>query len=149
MVGLDWAKPMMQFSLHVTCSCIPMHTFLLFNILWYIWTSWDFFYCIFLPLSLSSVYISASMAPKRKFAPSRNPFCSGESSSFDPTSSFIWFRDKDAQKNFSENFSRRGIHSERWVILSNFSDTDLPTIIHSWGWKSLCDISVTCPSVLI
>ena len=35
------------------------------------------------------------------------------------------------------------------VILSNFFNTDLPTIIHSRGWESLCDISVTCPSVII
>ena len=38
---------------------------------------------------------------------------------------------------------------ERQVILSDFSDTDLPTVIHSWGWELLCDVLVTCPSVLI
>ena len=27
LLGLDWAEPMMQFLLHVTCSCIPMHTY--------------------------------------------------------------------------------------------------------------------------
>ena len=43
---------MIIFLLHVTCSCIPIHTFFLFNIFWYIWTAWDFFYCFFLPLSL-------------------------------------------------------------------------------------------------
>ena len=32
LVGLDWAEPIMQFPLHVTCSCIPMHTYFLFNI---------------------------------------------------------------------------------------------------------------------
>ena len=35
------------------------------------------------------------------------------------------------------------------VILSDFSDTDLPTVVHSKGSGSLCDISVTCPSVII
>ena len=25
LVGLDWAEPMMLFTLHVTCSCIFMH----------------------------------------------------------------------------------------------------------------------------
>ena len=30
LVGLDWAEPMKQLHLHVTCSCIPMHTFFLF-----------------------------------------------------------------------------------------------------------------------
>ena len=44
---------------------------------------------------------------------------------------------------------RRGIHSERQVILSDFSDTDLPIVIHSRGWRSLCDIPITCPSVII
>ena len=31
----------------------------------------------------------------------------------------------------------------------NFADTDLPTVIHSRGWESLCDVPVTCPSMLI
>ena len=35
------------------------------------------------------------------------------------------------------------------VILSDFSDTNLPTVIHNRGWESLCDISVTCPLVII
>ena len=35
------------------------------------------------------------------------------------------------------------------VILSDFSNIDLPTVIHSKGWESLCDIPITCPSVLI
>ena len=95
------------------------------------------------------VYVSVSMAPKRKFTLSRNPLHSEASSSFDPTPSFIWFHDKDARKDFSENFSRRDVHSERQVILSDFSDTDLPIVIHNWGWESLCDVLVTCPSMLI
>ena len=93
--------------------------------------------------------IVMSMAPKRKSTPARNPFRFGVSSSSDPTLSHIWFRDDDAFKAFSENFSRRGIHSERHVVLSDFADTDLPSIIQSRGWESLCDILVTCPLVLI
>ena len=50
---------------------------------------------------------------------------------------------------FFENFCRRGIHLECHVILSDFSDTNLPTVIHSMGWESLYDILVTCPSVII
>ena len=38
---------------------------------------------------------------------------------------------------------------ERQVILLDFTDTDLPSIIHSRGWESLCDVPVTCPLVLI
>ena len=74
-----------------------------------------------------------SMAPKRKFVPSRNPPHSGASSSFDPTPSHIWFRDEDARKAFLENFSRQGIHSKRRVILADFANTDLPDVIHSRG----------------
>ena len=89
------------------------------------------------------------MAPKRKSTPARNPLHSGASSSSDPSPSTVRFCDDDAFKAFSENFSRRGIHSERQVVLSDFADTDLPSIIHSKGWESSCDVSVTCPLVLI
>ena len=58
LVGLDWAEPMMQFPLHVTCSCIPMHTYSLFNIFWYM-LFWDFSNCLFLP-PYSLVYVNAS-----------------------------------------------------------------------------------------
>ena len=89
------------------------------------------------------------MAPKHKSTPARNPFRSGASSSSDPSPSNIRFHDDDAFKAFSENFSRRGIHSECQVVLSDFADTDIPSVIHSRGWESLCDIPVTCPLVLI
>ena len=55
----------------------------------------------------------------------------------------------DAHKAFSENFSRRGVHSERQVILADFADIDLPTVIYSREWESLCDVPFTCPLVLI
>ena len=89
------------------------------------------------------------MALKRKSASSRNPLHSGASSSSDPTPSSIKFHDKDAQKHLSKKFSRRGVHSECQVILADFIDTDLPDVIHSRGWEKLCDVSVTCPSMLI
>ena len=90
-----------------------------------------------------------SIAPKRKSTPARNPLRSGASSSTDPSPSTVRFSDDDAFKAFSENFSRRGIHSECQVILSDFADIDLPSVIHSKGWESLCDVPVTCPLVLI
>ena len=90
-----------------------------------------------------------SIAPKRKSTPARNPLRSRLSSSSDPTLPHIRFRDDDAFKAFLENFSRRGIHSERQVILSDFANTDLPSVIHSRGWESLCDVPVTCPLVFI
>ena len=33
--------------------------------------------------------------------------------------------------------------------MADFADTDLPIIIHSRGWESLCDVPFTCPSMLI
>ena len=107
------------------------------------------FLILSLSLPLFSFMLVVSMAPKRKSAPSRNPLRFEASTSFDPTPSHIWFCDEDASKAFSENFSRRGIHSERRVILVDFVDTDLPNVIHSRGWESLCDVPITCPSVLI
>ena len=89
------------------------------------------------------------MAPKRKSTPARNPLRSGASSSADPSPSNVQFCDDDAFKAFSKNFSRQSIHSECQFILANFADTDLPTIIHSREWESLCDVSITCPLVLI
>ena len=61
----------------------------------------------------------------------------------------LWFHDDDAHKAFSENFSRRGVHSKRQVILVDFADTNLPTVIHSREWESLCDVLVTCPLMLM
>ena len=90
-----------------------------------------------------------SMALKHKSTPARNPLRSDASSSFNPSPSTVRFRDDDAFKAFSENFSRQGIHSERQVILSDFADTDLPSVIHSRGWESLRDVPVTCLLVLI
>ena len=33
--------------------------------------------------------------------------------------------------------------------MTDFVDTDLPSVIHSRGWESLCDVPITCPLVLI
>ena len=89
------------------------------------------------------------MAPKRKSTPIWNPLRLGASSSSDSAPISLQFRDDDAHKAFSENFSRRGIHSERQVILADFADTNFPDVIHSWGWESLCNISFNCPLMLI
>ena len=89
------------------------------------------------------------MAPKCKSTPAQNPLHSGASSSTDPSPSIVRFCDDDAFKAFLKNFSRRGIHSKCQVILSDFADTDLPSVIHSRGWESLCDVPVTYPLVII
>ena len=127
----------------------PMHTYLLFNIFDIIDVAWDFFYCSFLSLPLFLFTLVVSMAPKRKSTLARNPLHSSTSSSSDPSPSNVQFHDDDAFKAFLENFSRRGIHLERQVILSDFADIDLPSVIHNRRWESLCDIPVTCPLVLI
>ena len=41
--------------------------------------------------------------------------------------------DEKAKSDFSENFSWRDIHSERQIILLDFSDTDLPIVIYNRG----------------
>ena len=126
-------------------SCIRS---LLFNILVIFELFWSFSDCLFL-LPLYSVYISYVYGPKRKSTPAQNLLRFGASSSSNSTPLSLWFHDDDAHKAFSENVSRHGIHSERQFILPDFVDTDLPTIIHSQGWESLCDVTVTCPLVLI
>ena len=101
----------------------------------------------FLPLFLFTLVMS--MAPKRKSTPARNPLHSDAFSSSDPSPSNVRVHDDDAFKAFSENFFRRGIHSECQVVLSDFADIDFPSVIHSRGWESLCDVPVTCPLVFI
>ena len=117
-------------ALHLICIITMFHTYVLYILykFLYIDCSGAFLYVSF---SLSLVYISCIMAPKRKSTPSQNPLCFGASTSFDPTPSHIQFRDENAKSDFFENFSRRGVHSERQVILSDFSDIDLPTIIYN------------------
>ena len=128
---------------------LPMHTYLIFNIFDIIDIAWDFSNCssLFLPLILFTLVVS--MAPKRKSTPARNLLRSSASSFSDPSPSNVRFRDDDNFKAFSENFSRRGIHSEHQVILSDFANTNFPSVIHSRGCESLCDVPVTCPLMLI
>ena len=103
----------------------------------------------FLSFPLFLFTLVVSMAPKRKSTPAWNFLHSGASSSSDLTPSNIRFCDKDAHKAFLENFSRRSVHSERQVILADFVDIDLPTVIHNREWESLCGVPVTCHLVLI
>ena len=157
LLGLDWAEPMMLFTLHIICSCIFMHTyqFCIYHlilkclVLFSVCVCLCVCVCVCMSLSLSLLLaLVCSMAPKHKSTPSQNLLCSG-ASSFDPTSSHVRFRDEKAKSNFSENFARHGIHSKRQVVLLNFFDTNLPTINYNRGWESLCGISITCHSVII
>ena len=110
LVGLDWVEPMMQFLLHVTCSCI-FHAYVLYFSIYLLYLNCVgafFIVSFFLPLFLFTLVVS--MAPKRKSTPSWNPLRFGTSStSSDLTPSHLRFHDDDAHKAFSEYFSRRGI----------------------------------------
>ena len=135
LVGLDWAEPMMHLYLHVTCSCIFMHMYLQVSIFFILYLVGSFL-IVSLSLSLFVSYISCIMVPKRKSIPSWNLLHSGASFSSSPSNPILFhiqFHDEKAKSDFSENFSRRGIHSECQVILSDFFDIDLPTIIHNRG----------------
>ena len=131
-LGLDWPEPMMLFMLHIICSCIFLHTYFQFFIFLYF-----YFFSAFLRVFLSPSLLLAlvcSMAPRCKSIMSQNPLHSGAPSSSSPsdlTPSHIKF------------------HSKCEVVLLDFSGTDLPTIIYSRGWVSLCCILVTCPSMII
>ena len=93
-----------------------MHTFFTFSIFLYIFELFEAFLIVsFFPLSLFSFALVVSMSPKCKSTLSQNPLRSGASSSSDPTP-YIRFRDEDARKDFSENFSLRGVHLECRVI---------------------------------
>ena len=107
-----------------------------------------FLFVSFFLLSILFTFV-VSMTPKRKSTLAQNLLCSDASSSFDSAHLSLRFCDDDAHKAFSKNFSRCSIHSECQVILVDFADTDLPTVIHSRGWESLCDVLVTCPLMLI
>ena len=59
---------------------------------------------LFVPLSLSLSFVSGSMAPKQKSAPSQNPLHS-EASYYDSTPSHDKFCDDKACNDFLENSS--------------------------------------------
>ena len=103
---LDWAEPMMLLFCMSHVHSFPMHMYLIFNIINIIDIAWDFSDCssLFLPLFLFTLVVS--MAPKRKSTPARNPLRSSASSSSDPSPFNVRFRDDDAFKAFSKNFSR-------------------------------------------
>ena len=74
---------MMQFVLHVTCSCISHAYVLSFQYTWYIWCCLGLFWLSFLSLPLFLFTLVMSMAPKHKSTPARNPLHSGAYSSSD------------------------------------------------------------------
>ena len=130
MMFLNFARHMfMHFS------CISIFSFLFFV------SGCDVFCSLFLS------WIDYAMAPKaRKSTPARNHFPgSGPSSSDHVPPLHVQFCDEKAQKDFLENFQKRGVHPERQVILSDFTHTSLPFVIQTWGWESLFKRPMRCP----
>ena len=145
--GLGWANDAICFACHMFMHFPCIRTF--FSIYLILLMLLGSFLIVFLSLPLFLFTLVVSMTLKRKSILTWNLLCSGASSSSNPSPFNIRFHDDDSFKAFLENFSRRGIHSECQVILSNFVDTDFLSVIHSRGWESLCDVSVTYPLVLI
>ena len=139
-IGLGLAHDEFFFTCHILLHCSYIRTFS-FSFFWY--SLLMVLFC--LDPSLSN---SLRMAPKHKTTPSRNPLCSG-ASSFNSNPLHVKFRDEKSHQDFLENFSKLGVHSERRMILLDFSYTDLPTVIHRWGWESLCKIPVSYPTMII
>ena len=102
LLDLDWVKLMVIFMLHITCSCIFMHTFLqLFTFLYINLFGAFLRVCLSPSLFLALVCF---MAPRRKSTPSQNPLRSGASSS-NFTPSHVRFLDEKAKSDFSQNFA--------------------------------------------
>ena len=93
----------------------PMHTYSLFNIL-VIFELLGTFLIVFLSLPLFLFMLVVSMAPKCKSTLTQNPLHSDASSSSNSAPLSLRFHGEDAHKAFSENFSRRGVHSERLFV---------------------------------
>ena len=129
-IGLGWTHAVFTIAYHMLMHFHAYVLYILYILIY--WLYWYFSNCLPLYLSFSPSYISCVMAPKRKSTPSWNPFPFGVSSSSspsDPTPSYVRFRDEKAKSNFFENFSWCGIHSEHQLVLLDFSNTDLPTVI--------------------
>ena len=145
--GLGWAHDVFKFAchmfMHFSFICTFIYLYCDFDL------CWCFPACFSLSLSLSFFRLVALWHQNENPLRPKTLFCSGASSSSDTTPSHVRFSEDKARKDFSKNFSWQGIHSECQVILSDFSDTDLPTVIYTWGWESLCGISVTCAFVII
>ena len=89
------------------------------------------------------------MAPKRKSTMAWNPLGFGSSSDLPTPLLHVRFHDGKAQQDFLENFQKCGVHLERHVVLSVFSETPLPRVIRTRGWESFCEIPLRCPLMFI
>ena len=133
-----WAKHMMYLLCMSHFHAFSVHMYVFSHIL-IIVNCFATFFIVFFSFPLLLVTLVVSMAPKRKSTPVWNPLHSGASSSSDHAHLSLRFCNDDAYKALTENFSWWGIHSECRVILGHFADIDIPIVIHSREWESLCD----------
>ena len=108
--------------MHSPCICTSFHIFLL------VWTVLELFW---LSLSFSSLFLVTlvvSMAPKRKSTLAWNPLHSGASTSSDHAPLSLRFRNDDAHKAFTKNFSWQGI------LFSTRHSFGTPSHLRSFCW---------------
>ena len=119
-IGLGCAHDAITFACNILC--ILMHTYFIFNTFSYYFAAWFFSYCLFLPLSL--VYVSASMAPKRKSASSQNPLRSRAFTSSSYPTPFLF----DSMIRMPERTSRRTFLNEVFIRNAESFWRTLPTL---------------------
>ena len=130
--GLGWAHDAFKFACHMFMhfhAYVPSCFYHLILKLLCMFLIVSLSLSLSLSPSLSISYVSCIMAPKRKSTPSYNPLHSGASSSSspsDPTPSHVQFCDEKAKPDFLENFSWRGIHSERHSFCQTFLTLTYP-----------------------
>ena len=142
-IRLVWAHAIFTIAYHMLMHFHAYVPYILYILIYWLWLV---LFWMFLSPSLFLVTLVASWHLNVSLLCLEN---SGASTSSNPTPSHVRFCDDKAWQDFSENFSRWGVYSEHKVILLDFSNLDLSTVIHSRGWESLYDVLVTCPSVLI
>ena len=135
-IGLGWAHDVFNIAHHMLMHFHAYIPYILYILIY--WLCLVLFY-MFLSPSLSLVYVSCIMAPKHK--------------STHPLLLILLPHMFDSMMRRPKWTSLRTFPDEAFILntksLCDFSDTNLPTVIHSKGWKSLCDILITCPSLLI
>ena len=152
-IGLGWVHDEFSIAFHMFMHSPCIRT--LNSIYFDIFELLEIFQIVSLSLSLSFLFtLVVSMAPKRKSTPSQNPLRSRASTSSDLTPSHIQFHDEDAWKAFSENFSRRGIHSwtpshpgglrRHWPTQCH-SQLELGVIVWCPGHMSICSETGVLP----
>ena len=136
LVGLDWAEPMMQFLLHVTCSCIS-HAYVLYFSIYLLYLNYfgAFLIVTFFPFSILFTLV-VSMAPKRKSTLARNPF------HFDVLFSLFSF-----VMMMPTRHSRRNFLDTEFILNAKSFWQTLPT--PTFPLSFTIGDGVTCPLVLI